>query len=164
MWRKKSGFPRITSWNIFQKFRKRSKSFRKSVYLTLCISFVFSWKLFKKIPFVFDHRWSSNFLELNLWPSTWKKSKLKTNSFHKEKPNTRHYCIIFVFDWKLLKKTPLPFNRTMNSLVNPWQISSIACHSSLQFFSATIFSSVSSLMPWASCVFFEVCRFLHLKN
>jgi hypothetical protein len=72
------------------------------------------------------------------------KSKLKTNSFHKERPNTQHYYIVFCFGQKLFKNIPLPLCQTMSSLVGLWQISSTSCHQSLQFFNAVTISYVSS--------------------
>ncbi len=71
-----------------------------------------------------------------------KKSTLKTNNFCKERPNTQHYCIIFVFSQKLFKNIPLGW--TMNSLVGPWQISFVTCHWSFQFFDAMTFLSIFS--------------------
>jgi hypothetical protein len=82
-----------------------------------------------------------------------KKSKLKTNNFCKERPNTQHYCIIIFFGRKLFKNIPLPFNWTMIFLVNPWQISFIACHQWVQFSGVATFSFVSSstldLFTWS---------------
>jgi hypothetical protein len=73
-----------------------------------------------------------------------RKFKLETNSFCKDRPNTWHYCIIFVFDQKLLKNIPLPLNRIMNSLVGPLQINFASCRWSLQFFGVVTFLSISS--------------------
>lgn len=93
-----------------------------------------------------------------------KKKKLKTNSFHKERPNTQHYCIIFIFGQKLFKNIPLPFNWTMISLIGPRQISFVACRQSLQFFGATTFSFVSSyaldLSIWSLFSFSNALGFL----
>jgi hypothetical protein len=75
-----------------------------------------------------------------------KKSELKTNSFCKEKPNTQHYCIIFIFGEKLFKTIPLPFDWTMIFVIDPRQISFVACHRSLQFSGAATFSFVSSFV------------------
>jgi hypothetical protein len=73
-----------------------------------------------------------------------KKSQLKTNSFPKERTNSRHYC--FFFDRKLFKNIPPPLGQTMSSLVCPRQISSTACCWSFQFSGVATFSSVSSFV------------------